>query len=92
MGKADYLAKYYSAEIHGSHGAEKRKRKGKRRRLQSQPSHLKVVDEDVGWPSHTTQSPVPFDGRDKGDDSDDGTSTSVKSKECYDWPWHSRQT
>lgn len=72
MGKAEYLAKYYSADIPGAQGTGKRKKKIKRRRIQSQSSQIKVVDEDVGWPSQG-KSPVLPASTDKGDDSDDGT-------------------
>lgn len=75
MGKADYLAKYYSADVHGS-GTEKRKKKKKKKNSnRQQPSNLqiRVVDEDVGWPAqHETRSPViPGSTRD-GEESDDG--------------------
>lgn len=77
MGKADYLAKYYSAEIPGEHGPEKRKKKRRRRHIAAQPSRIKVVDEDAGWPVQTKLASVPEAVND-GDESEDGAVT-VKS-------------
>eukprot|EP00892_Ulva_mutabilis_P003192 jgi/Ulvmu1/12874/UM098_0062.1 len=72
MAKADYLAKYYSAEGASRHDVKptKMKKKKKRRRNETQPSHVRVVDEDVGWPVHTGSPTLgkPVDG----DESDDG--------------------
>jgi len=69
--KADYLAKYYSADGTDQHGTGIKKKKRRRRHNETQPSDIRVVDEDVGWPAQTSSPPSGEVG--EGDNSDDGT-------------------